>query len=60
MKIALYSDLHLELGLWGAPALDVDVVILAGDVASHTHGLAWAADAFHRESDSPELAPQMP
>ena len=50
MKIALYSDLHLELGLWGAPALDVDVVILAGDVASHTHGLAWAADAFHRES----------
>lgn len=55
MKIALYSDLHLEHALWGPPALDVDVVILAGDVASHTHGLAWAASAFRQEGASPAV-----
>lgn len=55
MKFALYSDLHLGHGLWGPPALDVDVVILAGDIASHTHGLAWAAGAFHQETASPAV-----
>lgn len=48
MKIALYSDIHRELKEWTAPALaaDVDLVILAGDIDSHTHGLAWATTAF--------------
>jgi len=48
MKIALYSDLHLEClpEPWQPPLLDVDVVILAGDIASHTHGLKWATTAF--------------
>lgn len=57
MRIALYSDLHLEMVLhrkgslaWVPPALDVDVVILAGDIDSRTHGLEWAAKAFRRTS----------
>ena len=40
MRCALYSDLHLEIKGWVPPLLDVDVVILAGDIGSHTHGLA--------------------
>lgn len=48
MKIALYSDLHLEClpEPWQPPILDADVVILAGDIASHTHGLKWASTIF--------------
>lgn len=48
MKIALYSDLHRETKEWEPPTLadDVEVVILAGDIGSHTHGLDWAAAAF--------------
>ena len=46
MRCALYSDLHLEIKGWVPPLLDVDVVILAGDIGSHTHGLAWAAATF--------------
>ena len=48
-RFALYSDLHLELmrgGLWQPPSLDVDAVILAGDIGSHTHGLTWATETF--------------
>lgn len=55
MKFTLYSDLHLELGRWAPPELDVDVVILAGDVASHTHGLAWAARTFLDDAHSPAI-----
>ena len=48
MKLALYSDLHLEFlrDGWKPPALDVDVVILAGDISKHTHGIVWAAATF--------------
>lgn len=58
MKLALYSDLHLELmrgELWQPPPLDVDVVILAGDIGRHTHGLDWAANAFRQAPVSPEI-----
>lgn len=53
MKIALYSDLHREIAaiesqLWEPPELDVDVVILAGDIGSHTRGLSWASTAFQQ------------
>ena len=48
MRFALYSDLHLEMKAWEPPSLDVDVVILAGDIGSHTHGLAWAARTFQQ------------
>lgn len=49
MRFALYSDLHNECGLpWEPPesALEADVVVLAGDIGSHTHGLAWAGRTF--------------
>jgi predicted phosphodiesterase len=48
LKIALFSDLHLELGAWMPPASakEADVIILAGDIASQTAGLAWAVTAF--------------
>ncbi|MFZ4538098.1 metallophosphoesterase [Propionivibrio sp.] len=51
MKIALFSDIHNNAGLgvpWVPPASaeDSDLVILAGDIGGHTHGLAWASNAF--------------
>jgi len=57
MKIALYSDLHLEClsEPWQPPFVDVDVVILAGDIASHTHGLKWATSAFAHWPGQPAI-----
>jgi predicted phosphodiesterase len=55
MRIALYSDLHREFRDWEPPAIDVDVVILAGDVAVHTRGLDWATTAFRHDGASPEI-----
>jgi len=51
MRIALYSDLHLELlrEAWQPPETTADIVILAGDIGKHTHGLKWAAQAFQRK-----------
>jgi len=49
MKIALFSDLHNECDVpWTPPdsALTADLVILAGDIGCHTHGLEWAARSF--------------
>lgn len=57
MKIALYSDLHREIfadDLVLSPA-DVDVVILAGDIDSHTHGLMWAAQELRAWPGTPEV-----
>lgn len=57
MKLALYSDLHLEFRRepWKPPLLDVDAVILAGDIGMHTRGIEWAADAFRQAPVSPEI-----
>lgn len=58
MKLALYSDLHLELmrgESWQPPPLDVDVVMLAGDIGKHTHGLEWAAKAFRGAAAAPQV-----
>jgi Icc-related predicted phosphoesterase len=46
MRIAVMSDLHLEQGEWVAPALDVDVVVLAGDIDHGVAGVDWAARSF--------------
>jgi predicted phosphodiesterase len=53
MKIALYSDLHHEIAamwepesMWEPPPLDVDVVLLAGDISSRANGVNWAASSF--------------
>lgn len=51
MKIALYSDLHLEtmrhfpaLGVVPKPAQEVDLIILAGDIHQGTQGLEALAN----------------
>lgn len=49
MKIHVLSDLHLEFSPFSPPAEQADVVVLAGDIGKHTHGLTWAIDTFHRE-----------
>ena len=46
MRIRLLSDLHLEHAPWIPPSCDQDVVVLAGDIANGTAGLAWATDHF--------------
>lgn len=50
MRLALYSDLHLEMlhpGEFVPPTdLDVDLVLLAGDIHKHTYALDWAYETF--------------
>lgn len=46
MKIQVYSDLHLEFEDFDPPELDVDVVVLAGDIHLGKKGLQWAQDNF--------------
>lgn len=58
MKIHLLSDLHFEFQRgpsWKPNPLDADVVILAGDISSHTYGLDWAAWAFKEWPSQPKL-----
>ena len=55
MKIALYSDLHLECARWVPPELDVDLVLLLGDIGTHTHGIEWAASTFSRWKKVPKI-----
>jgi hypothetical protein len=47
-RVTLYSDLHLECRheRWRPEPLDVNVVLLAGGISTHTHGMDWAADTF--------------
>ena len=46
MRIHLLSDLHIEFDRFIPPAVDADVVILAGDIGVGTLGVKWAAEAF--------------
>ncbi|WP_339535471.1 metallophosphoesterase [Pseudomonas hunanensis] len=46
MKVAVYSDLHIEFASFTPPALDADVVVLAGDIHTSTRGVQWASEAF--------------
>ena len=60
MRLALYSDLHLEHASWNSPRLDVDTVILVGDISRHSHGIEWAANDFNKNAEifkSPEIWP---
>lgn len=43
MRLHIVSDLHLEFGSFALPETDSDVLVLAGDIALHTHGIEWAA-----------------
>lgn len=42
MKILVLSDLHLELLSFTAPRVDVDVIVLAGDIHKGNLGIYWA------------------
>lgn len=46
MKIQILSDLHNEMGVYQTKKLDVDVVVLAGDIDLGTKGVEWAIEAF--------------
>lgn len=46
MKIALFSDIHLEFEDWVPPSLDVDVVVLAGDIGPAKKSIEWAQHHF--------------
>lgn len=57
MKIALYSDLHLECldVSWQPEPMDVEVILLAGDIAKHTYGMEWAARTFFEWPSKPQV-----
>ncbi|WP_436291798.1 metallophosphoesterase [Variovorax sp. LjRoot178] len=43
MKLLILSDLHIEFGTFRVPEVDVDVVVLAGDIAaSAAKAVRWA------------------
>jgi len=46
MRLHILSDLHLEFEPFTPPAVEVDVVILAGDVGTGRNGLKWALKTF--------------
>lgn len=46
MKALVLSDLHLEFEPFQPPTLDVDLVILAGDIHKGIKGVKWANDHF--------------
>lgn len=42
MRIHVLSDIHLEFSDFVPPKTEADVVVLAGDIGHHTHGIEWA------------------
>jgi predicted phosphodiesterase len=46
VKIRIHSDLHLEFLDWAPPAVDADVVVLAGDIHKGARGIEWARRRF--------------
>ena len=52
MRFALMSDVHLEFNSWAPPELDVDLVVLAGDIHPGVLGVLWANEHF---GDTPVL-----
>ena len=42
MKIALLSDLHLSVQAMSPPAVDADVLVLAGDLHRPAAAVEWA------------------
>ena len=50
MKLHILSDLHVEFAPFVPPAVEADVVLLAGDIHQGVDGIAWARAAFpHQE-----------
>ena len=46
MRIRIFSDLHLEFEAFSPPKLEVDVVVLAGDIDVGVGAVAWAQAQF--------------
>ena len=46
MRLAIYSDLHLEFRDWLPPPLHADVIVLAGDIHVGDAAFAWARRHF--------------
>jgi predicted phosphodiesterase len=46
MRIAVLSDLHLEIAPFEPAQTDADLVVLAGDIDNGTRGLEWARRVF--------------
>ena len=46
MKIRVYSDLHLECGLFKPVTKNADLLVLAGDIHQGTAGVKWAKQTF--------------
>jgi Icc-related predicted phosphoesterase len=46
MKLQIFSDLHVEFEPFVPPSVQVDVVILAGDIHIGNKGIRWAKTAF--------------
>lgn len=44
MRVHVLSDLHIERGVGEVPAVDADVIVLAGDIGVGTRGVEWARD----------------
>ena len=47
MKLLIYSDLHLEFVDFQPPAVQADLVVLAGDISVHSRGVTWANETFN-------------
>ena len=46
MKLHALSDIHLEFAAFSPAPTDADVVVLAGDIATKSGGMAWARETF--------------
>ena len=46
MKLYVLSDVHVEFAPFDPPAVDADIVILAGDLHVKHRGLIWAQEKF--------------
>lgn len=49
MKVYVLSDLHAEFEPFVPPSLEVDLIVLAGDINKKTRGIEWASDTFSCE-----------
>lgn len=46
MRLHVLSDLHLEFEAFEPPAIEADLVVLAGDIGLGVRGIRWAKEAF--------------
>ncbi len=46
MKLHVLNDLHIEFAEFEPPAVDADVIVLAGDIGVGVDGLRWAESHF--------------